>query len=232
MGKKYSRGTPLMKHVLILVEGLTEELFVKNVLNPHLWTKDINTIPKIVTTKRVKAGGHFKGGVDGYQKVENDLKLLLGDSSAISVTTFIDYYALPTDFPGMATRPNASPLERVEHVESEWQKAIGNKRFHPFLMLHEFEALLFTSPVEICKTCTSTSPKLLKQFESIRSAFKTPEDINDNPNTAPSKRIEEVLPSYQKPVHGSTIAKRIGLINIRKQCPHFDKWLTFLENVS
>ncbi|WP_290600261.1 DUF4276 family protein [Anabaena sp. AL93] len=38
-------------------------------------------------------------------------------------------------------------------------------------------------------------------------------------------------PGYDKPLHGSLIAMDIGLDTIRKQCQHFDKWLTRLENI-
>ncbi|MDZ7365092.1 MAG: DUF4276 family protein [candidate division KSB1 bacterium] len=59
-----------MKRILILSEGQTEERFVKNVLRPALWLKGIDIIPKIVTTKRVKKGPDFKGGITEYRKVE------------------------------------------------------------------------------------------------------------------------------------------------------------------
>jgi hypothetical protein len=48
-----------MRKVLILVEGQTEERFVKDVLQPYLWDIGVHPEPKIATTKRVKLGGHF-----------------------------------------------------------------------------------------------------------------------------------------------------------------------------
>ena len=62
-----------MKRVLVLVEGFTEERFVKDVLAPHLESREIFATPKIVTTKRTKQGPDFKGGITDYQKLENDL---------------------------------------------------------------------------------------------------------------------------------------------------------------
>ena len=58
MGKEHHRGASIlaMKKCLILVEGQTEERFVMNCLRPHLQTQGIWAIPKIITTKRVKAG--------------------------------------------------------------------------------------------------------------------------------------------------------------------------------
>lgn len=216
-----------MKRVLVLVEGQAEERFVKDVLEPHLSARNIYPTPKVVTTKRVKGGSDFKGGLTGYQKVENDLKRLLQDTAAVSVTTFIDYYALPSDFPGMSTRPNGASLDKAQHVEAEWRSRIDDARFRPYLMVHEFEALLFSKPDELMKALHK--PGCLAQLDTIRSSFNTPEDINDNPLTAPSKRIIDLLPGYQKVLHGPSIAKRIGVGVLRSQCPHFNEWLSWFE---
>jgi hypothetical protein len=99
----------------------------------------------------VKKGPDFKGGITEYRKVENDLQRLLGDTAALFVTTFIDYYGSPPDFPGMSTRPNGTSLERARHVEMEWEQKIAHQRFHAYLMIHEFEALLFARPDELAK---------------------------------------------------------------------------------
>lgn len=93
--------------------------------------------------------------------------------------------------------------------------------------MHEFEALLFSD-------CTAFSqgigsPALSAQFQEVRNEFATPEDINDSPLTAPSKRIQQLFPAYQKVLYGPSGAKAIGLHTIRQQCPHFAAWLTSLE---
>jgi hypothetical protein len=218
-----------MKRVLVLVEGFTEERFVKDVLSPHLEDKEIFTIPKIVTTKRTKQGPDFKGGIRDYKKVENDLLRLLGDTGVAFVTTFIDYYGLPSQFPGMESRSKGSPHERASYVETEWKSQIGHPRFHPYLMIHEFEALLFAKPEELSRALYQ--PPLLPQLKAIREAFQTPEDINDDPKTAPSKRILQIVPAYQKTLHGPLVAKRIGLKILRRECRHFNDWLTWLEGI-
>jgi len=218
-----------MKRVLVLVEGFTEERFVKDVLSPHLEDKEIFTIPKIVTTKRTKQGPDFKGGIKDYQKVKNDLLRLLGDTGVSFVTTFIDYYGLPKEFPGVTSRPMGSPHERAIHVETEWKHQIDNYRFHPYLMIHEFEALLFSKPDELARALYH--PLLLPQLKAVREAFPTPEDINDDPQTAPSKRILRIVPAYQKTLHGPLITMRIGLETLRRECRHFNDWLTWLEEI-
>lgn len=107
-----------MKRVLVLVEGQTEEHFVKDILCHHLWPLGIDMIPKVATTKRVKKGPDFKGGITDYQKVANDLRRLLHDTGVVSVTTFIDYYGLPSDFPGVDSRPSGSAYDRARYVET------------------------------------------------------------------------------------------------------------------
>ncbi len=57
-----------MRKVLILVEGQTEERFVKDVLQPYLWRVGVHAEPKIATTKRVKFGAHFKGGITDFRR--------------------------------------------------------------------------------------------------------------------------------------------------------------------
>jgi len=218
-----------MKRVLVLVEGQTEERFVRDVLCPYLWARDIDMIPTIAKTKRVKCGPDFKGGITDYKKVENDLRRLLGDTGAIVVTTFIDYYALPSDFPGVISRPPGSPNVRVRHVETAWERSIDNPRFRAYLMVHEFEALLFVKPDELCNALYQSAK--LPQLMNIRSSFETPEDINDDPETAPSKRIIRIFQGYQKTVHGPLVTKRVGLEDLRRECLHFDKWVTWLEGL-
>ncbi|VAX40738.1 hypothetical protein MNBD_PLANCTO02-1158 [hydrothermal vent metagenome] len=44
--------------------------------------------------------------------------------------------------------------------------------------------------------------------------------------------IEKLNPAYRKIAMGKVIAESIGIQTIRKQCPHFNDWLTTLENLS
>lgn len=50
--------------------------------------------------------------------------------------------------------------------------------------------------------------------------------------TAPSKRISEIYPKYDKPLHGSLAILEIGLATIRQECELFDLWLQQLEAIS
>ena len=221
----------MSKRVLILVEGQTEERFVKDVLAPHFFDRQLFFSPTILVTKRVKDGPNFKGGVTNFAKFQNDARRLLNSSGDALVTTLLDYYRLPADFPGMESRPvNGTALQRVTHVEASIAQHFDSlPNFLPFLVLHEFEAWLFSSAEELPRALYGTG-KQPAEFAAICTSVTTPEEINERPEHAPSKRIAQMFPAYKKALHGPTTAGRIGLARIREQCPHFNAWMNQLES--
>jgi hypothetical protein len=220
----------LSRRLLILVEGQTEERFVKDVLASHLFPAEIYPASTILTTKRVKDGPDFKGGVTTFAKFDHDVQRLLRGAGEALVTTMLDYYGLPEDFPGMSSRPvGASPRARVEHVEASIHDHYGApKNFAPFLAMHEFEGLLFSDDETL--SSVMIQPDKAKEVAAIRAGVATPEEINDRPEFAPSKRIKALFPAYRKTLHGPTAASRLGMDTIRGNCPHFDAWISKIEN--
>ncbi len=212
-----------MKRILILVEGQTEEKFVKDIMNPIFDTKGLFLTPIIIRTKEVKAGPNFKGGVNSYTTIKKDVNRLLKDSDAVAVTTMFDFYGLPRDFP--AWESNGSCYDRVQSAEKSFALDIDHKKFIPYLQLHEFEGLLFSAPKIISDTLDRTKEKTI---QSIRDDFSTPEEINEGVDTHPSKRLLKHFPRYNKPVFGSLIAGRTGMERIRNACPHFNEWISKL----
>jgi hypothetical protein len=219
-----------MRKVLILVEGQTEERFVKDVLQPYLWRVGVHAEPKIATTKRVKCGAHFKGGITDFKKVEDDLRRLLGDTNAALITTMLDYYGLPADFPGKLTLQGRNSLERVQELEAALEAHFSaGGRFLAYFMIHEFEAFLFSDPGVLADVMNA--PTTRTRLEGIRSGFPTPEDINDDPNTTPSARVRSLFPTYRKRLHGPLTTGRIGLDTMRRECGHFNQWVSRLESL-
>ena len=49
-----------MTKILILVEGQTEETFIRQTVGPHLRDRDIDVIVTIATTKHVASGSDVK----------------------------------------------------------------------------------------------------------------------------------------------------------------------------
>ncbi len=218
-----------MKRALILVEGQTEERFVKDVLAPRLSALDLHITPTLLTTKVVKSGPNFKGGVTSFEKFESDLRSLLGGAGGGAlVTTMLDYYRLPDDFPGLSDRPaTANPFARIQHVEIALATHFNDGRFLPFLALHEFEAWVFSCPTTL--PGVMTDPAKQAQFAAVCNIVQTPEQINERPGYNPAARIKALFPAYRKPLHGPTVTERIGLQLIRDRCPHFNGWLGRLE---
>jgi hypothetical protein len=219
-----------VKRALILVEGQTEERFVKQVLQPHLWTLSVHADPKILVTKQVKVGPQFKGGITSFGQVARDVPKLLGDTSASLVTTLFDLYALPNDFPGMDSAGARRGRMRARHIEKAVNDHFEDSRFCAFLMVHEFEAIAFVQPETTARALLM--PDRGKVLLAERAPFESAEDINDGENSYPSQRLRNHFPSYRKAVFGPTIATFVGLSAIRADCPHFDHWLRRLERLS
>lgn len=215
-----------MKRMLISVEGQTEDAFVTTVLQPHFMRLGGWLQPVIVETKHVAGHKAHKGGLSSWAKAERDIRRLLGDSSAIAITTMYDLYAFPADSPGMAAGAGiANPADRVLALEDAIRTELGDHRFVPHLSLFELEALVLATPPAALEERAAASGADLSPLR----ALPEPEQVNDeNP---PSKRILACWPGYAKPVDGPSIVAEAGLDTVRQVCPHFDQWLTRLEEI-
>jgi len=212
-----------MKRIYIYCEGQTEESFVNELLYTPFLTKGILLVPIICTTKRETSGLKYKGGVSVYGKIRAELVKLCRSHQREYVTMLFDYYGLPPDTPGMETLPKGPPLDRILYLEKNIGKDIGAENFIPNLVMHEFEGLLFSSP-EAFSYCVQSESSIL-ELKKIRDAHSSPEDIDNDPITAPSKRILKIYPPYRKVLHGISIARDIGIHTIANECKHFGNWL-------
>jgi hypothetical protein len=214
-----------MTRAYLLVEGQTEEAFVNELLVPHYARIALYLTPIIVSTSR----GH-KGGVVSYAKIKPQIERLCKQDVAAYVTTMFDLYALPEDFPGKRNLNHSGIVDgrrKAEFLEAACALDIGRSHFIPHLQVHEFEALLFTQ-LDALAQWTDDHDHAVESLREVRR-ISLPEEINDGPTTAPSKRILAAMPGYQKPFHGPLIACDIGLDAMRQNCPHFDAWLKKLE---
>ena len=221
-----------MKRGLVLVEGQTEERFVNECLNPYLWPRGLSLTSTIVTTKRVVGRASFKGGALRFGQVQGDLVRLLHDTGAAVITTMFDYYALPQDFPGWRDRPAGSARSRVEHVESAWAATTGDRRFVPHLVLHELEAWVYAAPSRLEPWMFDGDDQVVAAIAAIAAAHRTPEDIDEGPETAPARRLRDVFSAYQKTLHGPLAISAIGIELVREACPHFAAWLERVETLA
>ncbi|MBR9856365.1 MAG: DUF4276 family protein [Gammaproteobacteria bacterium] len=210
-----------MIRVNVFVEGQTEETFVRDLLLPYFANQGIYLNAILAQTST----GH-RGGIVSYGKVKHQVTRLCRQDKGAFVTTLIDYYGLPTDFPGLDSQEPDARL-RISALEAAFAADINESNFIPNFLLHEFEALLFCEPKKFADWLDDDAPVV--RLEAIKASFDSPELINNSPQTAPSKRILALVPEYRKTLHGPLIAEDIGLDTIRAQCPHFNDWIERLQ---
>ena len=206
---------------------------MKTVLAPHLGTQGIFLNAHRITTGRSKLTV-FCGGISGLSQLRTDLQRWMKQEHKPEdwFTSMIDFYALPNDFPGYGDCiGRADAVKRVECLEERILRDLPHPRFIPYIQLHEFEALLFAEPRKF-EVAFPGESKVASQLEHIRNAFPTPEDIDDRPELAPSKRILSLLPGYRKTVAGPLIIQHIGLARLREECPHFNQWIDRIEKAA
>ena len=218
-----------MTRVHVVVEGLTEESFVKNLLAPVLWARQVYLTPIILGP-----AGH-QGGRTNYSRVKKHVVVLLKQDRTAYCSTMLDLYGLGSGSAGVLPSPILSSLDKATRIEQATKADIVAQvpdlrpdiRFVPYLQLHEYEGLLCSDPQAF--TSGIGQAHLARQFEKIRSGFPTPEDINDGPHTTPSKRVLGAYPPYRKVVDGTLAAQAVGVERMRQQCPHFREWVERLE---
>ncbi len=209
-----------MVNVYILCEGQTEEQFVKQVLYPYLLKYGIFSIPVIFATRRT-AAKKFRGGVSDYGKIKDQIIRLARSHPNEYVTTMLDYYGLSGTILGKNHDIN-DLIRRIEEIESNVDQDLGLPNCFFNLMVHEFEAILFSN-IDVFRQITDDPT--VSRIQAIRTAYPSPEFIDDSPDTAPSKRIKSLIPAYKKVADGIVLAERIGIDRILQECPHFRAWV-------
>ena len=206
-----------MIRLAISVEGPTEEEFVKHFLADHLREKGVEPTP----IRLGRARNRSDGGNVSAERLVSEMAYLRHSFDA--VTSLVDFY-------GFRRKGNKT----VDELEEDLRQKLGYpwhpEKVIPYVQRHEFEGLLF-SDVGVFADLVYVPKGSVKALQNIRSQFQTPEDINDNKNTAPSKRIKKVIPQYDKRVNGPLLAMEIGLDKIRTECPRFNDWVTSLESL-
>jgi len=217
-----------MTRLLMLVEGQSEEVFVKQMLTPHLARHGVFVAPPILLwTKRISSGGGFRGGVSNWNQIRRNLLPLTGDGDAW-ISTLLDFYGLPRDFPGVSGALGVGdPRARVVALQEHFAAEVNHQRFIPFLALHEFEAWLFSAPDVI--EAHFGSADLAALIQTVVDQAGGPEMINHGEDTHPKARLRSLVSVYKETSDGPTLLEKIGIAAVRTACPHFDSWLSRLE---
>jgi hypothetical protein len=228
-----------MAKLLVHVEGQTEESFVNEVLGGYLEAKGYESVSaRLIGNARLRSR---RGGIRAWPSARRDIINHLREDRSCIATTMVDFYRLPQGgegaWPGRAKAVGLQALHKGSCVEDALRKDLAHhlgasfdrRRFVPFVVVHEFEGLLFSDCAAFAGAIGR--PDLELQFQEIRDEFSTPEDINDSPDEHPSKRVEDLVPGYEKPFLGTLAVLEIGLDRIRAECPHFNRWLKELESL-
>lgn len=228
-----------MRYLNIIVEGNSEEAFVNDVLVKHFATLNI-----FVSARKIKTGWDklnnkpAKGGLLKYIKFRNDvLRWIEADRNQPQFwyTSMLDLYAFPKDdlSPYNENIQSISdPYQKIVRLETAIAQDINHPKFIPYVQLHEFEAFLLVNPDKLITMYPNGQTGINRLKREIEN--KRPEEINEAIQTAPSKRIIKYLPDYegQKAQVGPLVAEEIGLTELRLNCPHFNDWITKLENIT
>jgi hypothetical protein len=220
-----------MRRVFLVVEGQTERRFADEVLAPHLQQYGLWLSTVIVATRRDAAGGKHRGG-GKWKQWSRDLSQLLRvqDSPEVRVTTMLDLYGLPGDFPGLAAaRALKDTDQRALALEQAMGEALGDPRLIPNIVRYEFETLVLAA-LDALETILENATDW-RGLGTLRKEIGStvPEDINDGPNSAPSKRLIKHMPGYRKTLHGPAALASAGLPALRARCARFDRWVSKLE---
>ncbi|MCU0339154.1 MAG: DUF4276 family protein [Spirosomaceae bacterium] len=227
-----------MKFINIVVEGSSEEAFVNDVLVKHF-----AQVQKYVSTRKIRTGWDAlnskpaKGGLLKYSKLRDDIvRWVQSDRGKPNTfySSFVDLYAFPKD--------DKSPYTaEIQHINDAYKKIrlledriyqdIGVVNFIPYIQLHEFETFLLADIDKIGIMYPDSQTQIARLKREI--VDMNPEEINESPQKAPSKRIIKFFPDYeaQKAQVGPLVAADIGLTTLREKCPHFNEWLNKLESL-
>jgi len=209
-----------MKRLNSVVEGQTEQEFVKEIIAPYFHNLEFYDVrPFLIRTSRTGRGGFVN-----YQHLKNDITRLLKQESNIVVTMLVDFFRIPTNIPEYESCINhhGNIFEKVKCFENAMGKDISDRRFIPYIQLHEFEALLFSSNIGFECYFNAEIHEITKK---IIDQYGNPELINNNPETAPSKRLSSIIAEYEKVIHGNLIAIEVGITTIIEKCSRFRKWI-------
>lgn len=211
-----------MTSLCIICEGKTEGEFVRKLLVPHLQAFGIDAYATTLTTGPKQQ----RGGNVSVPRPAKHIRSIYHNADFI--TTLVDYYGVKNINGGTKKQLQQAILNEAQTLST---RNLEDYRVRPYVQMHEFEALLFSDISKFERLGDSWNNESQTRLQRICDDFKTPEEINDSAQTAPSKRLGAIFPGYKKFADGPLIAEDIGLDTIRSKCPLFNEWIGELEKL-
>lgn len=225
-----------MKFIVLVVEGPTEEFFVNEVLAPVARAKNTHLQPIVVHTSSTPTRTAKGGG--GWKHYSDTLRDLSRQGHWHKIALIMDYYGLPHGVPGAdilqhsaIVKTGAKPAKtlssdtqrRHTHILQSLRDDIGDSRFHPCIMLHEFETLVLAA-IDAGSTQVHPSAKQKALRHVVAEHHGNVERVNDGPDTSPSHRITAAWPGYNKVIDGPRVIASVDFERILTRCPTFTTW--------
>lgn len=221
--------------LFLVVEGFSEAGFFAPFLAPYLGSRGIDLHVPVI------GKGSAKGGMyRSFDATCTELARFLADRRRPFVSTFFDYYGLPSgQHRGWEFVPTIKSTRGVDGIEAALAEGVSRitsaaaGRFIPYIQMHELEALYYAEPGTLADVLDA--PDQTPTFARIVAESRGCEAIDDSPLTAPSKRLEHHCPNYKKgrssAAHAPRLGARLGLQAVRAACPRFAAWLTKIESL-
>ena len=227
-----------MIRINVVAEGQSEMYFVKQTLNTYFAGNRILDARCVLTSTDRRSNYEHRGGLSGYQKAKNDIIRWAKSDQTAYVTTMFDFFQLPDDFPGFAEAMSFTDHEKSVNILEHWLyrdicaalPGITDRRFIPYIQLHEFEALLYTDLTVLKEDYLNDKDR--KAIDALRNNTQgiPPEKVNHGIESAPSKRLLKAI-QYKKGSAPSQWLQQITIDRIRAACPHFSSWINTLKSL-
>jgi hypothetical protein len=163
------------------VEGITEETFTNEILAPHLVGSGYESVSaRLIGNARLRS---HRGGTRGWSDVKRDIVRHLKSDQGAVATTMVDYYALPAsgpkEWPGRASANKKNFAHKAQTVQTallndvvaDMGTGFDPQRFVPYVVMHEFEGLLFSDCDALARGVGKKD--LADAFREIRDEFDT-----------------------------------------------------------
>ena len=143
-----------MTRLLVHVEGQTEEAFVNEALAPHLYGLGLTHVSaRLIGNARQRS---HRGGMKPWPAARKDIVAHLREDAGCIATLMVDYYEMPKAgsgaWPGRSQAAATAFTHKAKTIQDrlheDIRRAMGrgfdDRRFIPYVMMHEFEAMLFS----------------------------------------------------------------------------------------
>ena len=227
-----------MNEVIVIVEGQSEQSFLRSVLAPYLSESSC-----FIRAQLIGKPGH-KGGCVSFERFSRDVGKALKQREDTYISSMFDYFRLDPNWPGMDEIRRATRASRIldkdsimkvltthtlDKIQEMFPQCDVPLRVIPYFSMHEYEALLFSDISKLSEGLGRESQNLQRILDSFDG---DPELINTDPSKAPSKVLGRLNPHYKKVLHGTLVASSIGVPKMQNKCTCFNSWVTRLLKLS